>query len=55
MSRKALIFAGLIGGMMPYLALALTCDNAYYIPLSSLRYRRDFPYTSEQVVTNPEP
>ena len=49
MSRKALIFAGLIGGTMPYLALALTCDNAYYIPLSSLRYRRDFPCRCTQL------
>ena len=43
MSRKALILMGLLGGTMPYLALALTCDNAYYIPLSSLRYAASLP------------
>ena len=35
MSRKSLIMIGLIGSTLPYLALALTCDNAYYIPLAS--------------------
>ena len=36
MSRKSIIMIGLIGGTFPYIALALTCDNAYYIPLASL-------------------
>lgn len=36
MRRKSVILLGLIGTCMPYLALAVTCDNAYFIPLASL-------------------
>ena len=35
-SRKALLVGGLLGGVVPYAVLAITCDTFYYIPIYTI-------------------